>query len=108
MMIKPFLRPMATTKRSSDSVILSKSGGVHPFPDDVLVLLMVPVIFHCRFAGKISLLGARWECSSGLHIGWRSRFLCRLDCMSFKGDTQTLAHSAEDGREIVHARVALL
>ena len=65
MMIKPFGHRTATTKRSSDGVILSMSGGVHPFPDDVLALLMVPVIFHCRFAGKISLLGARWECSPG-------------------------------------------
>ena len=87
---------------------MTLSGDIQPFPDDVLVLLMVPVISHWRFAREISRFGARWECSSGLHIGWRSRFLCRLDCMSFKGDTQTLAHSAEDGREIVHARVALL
>jgi len=29
------------------------------------LLLMVPVIFHCRFAGKIRLLGVRWECFSG-------------------------------------------
>jgi len=40
-------------------------GIIQPFPEDVLVLLMVSAIFHFRFAGKISLLGARWECSSG-------------------------------------------
>ena len=84
------------------------STEIRPFPDDVLVLLTVQVISCCRFAGKISLLGARWECSSELHISSRFRALCRFDRMSFKGDTKTLAHSAEDGREIVHARVALL
>jgi len=42
------------------------STEIRPFPDDVMVLLTVQVISCCRFAGKISLLGARWECSSGL------------------------------------------
>jgi len=65
MMITPFARPMATTKRLPNSVILPLSEDIHPFPEGVLVLLMVPAIFHCGFAGKISCLGARWECSSG-------------------------------------------
>ncbi|WP_189620397.1 hypothetical protein [Novosphingobium colocasiae] len=60
-----FARPTAIIKRLSNGVILPLSGHVQPFPDDVLVLLMVPVIFHCLFAGKISLLGARCESSSG-------------------------------------------
>jgi len=65
MMITPFVRPMATTKQLSNGVILPLSVDVHPFPDDVMVLLMVSVISHCRFAREISRLGARWECFSG-------------------------------------------
>lgn len=45
------------------------SGEIQPFPDDAMVLLMVPVISHCRFAGEISCVGARWESSSGtIHL----------------------------------------
>lgn len=58
MMITPFGRPMATTKQLSSGVILSLSRDIQPFPDDLLVLKMIQLIFRLQFARKISCLGA--------------------------------------------------
>ena len=102
-MITPFARLMGTTKATSgqlvDSLFLPSSGEVHPFPKVVLVLLLVPVILHCRFAGKISRLSTRWECSSGSYGSFERPLLkflppTRVTQSHFFGGT----HGGTEGR----------
>lgn len=71
MMITPFVRRMATTEQLSNGVILPLLVDVQPFPDDVLLLLMVPVIFPCWFAGKTSLFGADGSVLLSADVRWR-------------------------------------
>jgi hypothetical protein len=51
-------RLMATTISGCRTAYLAPFENIQPFPDDVLVLLMVQVISDWRFARKISCLGA--------------------------------------------------